>query len=23
MSLRGDGGKDFSAIIEGYRKKAL
>ncbi|EPJ84036.1 3-hydroxyisobutyrate dehydrogenase [Pseudomonas sp. CFII64] len=21
MSLRGDGGKDFSAIIEGYRKK--
>ncbi len=23
MSLRGDGSKDFSAIIEGYRKKAL
>ncbi|RMV75801.1 3-hydroxyisobutyrate dehydrogenase [Pseudomonas caricapapayae] len=23
MSLRGDGGKDFSAIIEGYRHKAL
>ena len=21
MSLRGDGGKDFSAIVEGYRKK--
>jgi 3-hydroxyisobutyrate dehydrogenase len=21
MSLRGDGGKDFSAIIEGYRRK--
>ncbi|MCJ2371337.1 3-hydroxyisobutyrate dehydrogenase [Pseudomonas sp. RGM 3321] len=23
MSLRGDGGKDFSAIIEGYRKQVL
>ncbi|RMS35690.1 3-hydroxyisobutyrate dehydrogenase [Pseudomonas coronafaciens pv. garcae] len=22
MSLRGDGGKDFSAIIEGYRRKS-
>ncbi|BDM24826.1 hypothetical protein KMS_R45830 [Pseudomonas sp. LRP2-20] len=21
MSLRGEGGKDFSAIVEGYRKK--
>jgi 3-hydroxyisobutyrate dehydrogenase len=21
MSLRGDGGKDFSAVVEGYRKK--
>jgi 3-hydroxyisobutyrate dehydrogenase len=22
MSLRGDGGKDFSAVIEGYLKKS-